>query len=259
MEKPVIFKSEGQQVVGMLHLPEKGRGKVPAVVFLHGFTGNKGEFRRVFVRTARALAEIGVASLRFDFRGSGDSGGEFSAMTPSGELQDAREALHFLRKQPEVDGKRIAILGMSLGGMIAAHVLGEDRRLLTGVLWNPVAHPFERYSKSLSPAEKKQLKEMGCIDMNGWALGQAFIADMRKMNPLKAIAGARCPVLLIQGSNDQTVLPSSAADYQKAFRKSGQDMRVHMVNGAGHCFESLRWEMELIGVTLCWLRERLLP
>ena len=256
MEKPVVFKSGGRQLVGQLHIPEKQRGPMPAVVFFHGFTGNKMEFRRIFVRTARALARMGIASLRFDFAGSGDSEGEFSAMTPTSELQDAREALRFIRRQPGIDKKRIAVLGMSLGGMMAAYMLGEDQALRTGVLWNPVAHPWRRGEK-MTDEEKRQLKQMGCIDMHGWALGKGFVDEMKRSAPLKAITKARCPVLLVQGEKDETVPVACAQDYQKAFRKTGRELAVHLVEGAGHCFESLQQDMELLAVTLHWFESHL--
>ena len=257
MEKPVFIKSHGERLAGYLHLPERRRGLVPAVVFLHGFTGSKAEFRRSFVRMARALQRVGIASLRFDFRGSGDSEGEFSAMTPTRELQDAREALRFVRRQPGIDPKRVGIVGLSLGGMIAAYILGEDRLVKTGVLWNPVSDPQNRHKNRLTPMDRRQLKEMGFVDMDGWALGQAFLSDMKTFNPLKAIASASCPILIVQASGDQTVPPSSAHAYKKALRKSGQEAAIHLVNGADHCFSSILWDMELIAVTLEWMRTRL--
>ena len=99
MEIPVTFRSERQPVAGVLHLPARRRPRVPAVLFLHGFTGTRVEFRRSFVRLARALAQTSVAGLRFDFRGSGESAGDFSTLTPSSELADARAALRFLQRQ----------------------------------------------------------------------------------------------------------------------------------------------------------------
>ena len=56
MEKPIVFKSQGQQIIGVVHMPERRKGKVPAVVFFHGFTGTKVEPHRIFVKMARALA-----------------------------------------------------------------------------------------------------------------------------------------------------------------------------------------------------------
>ena len=85
METPVVFDSKGQQIVGMLHVPN-GRGRFPGALLLHGFTGTKTESHRMFVKLSRRLAEHGIASLRFDFRGSGDSAGEFEE--PHDSLRD---------------------------------------------------------------------------------------------------------------------------------------------------------------------------
>ena len=69
----------------ILHLPTARDASCPAVAFFHGFTGTKVEPHRIFVKTARELAAIGFYVLRFDFRGCGDSAGDFSEMTIGGE------------------------------------------------------------------------------------------------------------------------------------------------------------------------------
>ena len=112
MEKPVVFENEGQQIVGMLHAPDGAEGLSPAVVMFHGFTGTKVEPHRLFVKTARRLAEEGFYVLRFDFRGSGDSEGEFREMTLEGEISDAKASLDFILSQPGVDRGRIGVIGL---------------------------------------------------------------------------------------------------------------------------------------------------
>lgn len=72
MEIPVVFGKEGHRLVGILHSVDDGERK-PGVVLFHGFTGNKIEPHRLFVKIARKLASIGINVLRFDFYGSGDS------------------------------------------------------------------------------------------------------------------------------------------------------------------------------------------
>jgi alpha/beta superfamily hydrolase len=105
-ERLLWIPSGGKRMAGVLHLPA-GRGRAPAVLMLHGFTGHKVETHRLFVRTARQLAASGLIVLRFDFRGSGDSEGEFEEMTIRGEVEDALNALAFLREQRRVDTIRI--------------------------------------------------------------------------------------------------------------------------------------------------------
>src|SRR2546425_3695217 len=107
METPIVFDCRGQQIVGMLHLPE-GKGRFPAALLLHGFTGTKTEAHRMFVKLARALADHGIASLRFDYRGSGDSAGTFEDMTIRSEVADSIEAIRFLARHRRLNSRRLA-------------------------------------------------------------------------------------------------------------------------------------------------------
>ncbi|MFH0953464.1 MAG: alpha/beta fold hydrolase [Verrucomicrobiota bacterium] len=257
MEKPVVFKSGGQQVVGMLHLPARREGRVPAVVFFHGFTGTKVEAHQLFVKTARALARAGIAALRFDFRGSGDSAGSFSTMTVSGELKDARAALRYLRGQRWVDPRRIGIVGMSMGGMIAAIVLAGDPAIRAAALWAPVAHPDLQVRRRMNHHARRQLKEMGVADYWGYAVGPAFVQEMLRCKPLRAIRWARTPVLLVHGSWDRTVPSRGSREYEAVLKKAGNLVARQVVRGADHTFSSLEWETQVIATTLAWFRCRL--
>ena len=73
-EELIHFTNEDLRLYGMLHRPE-GAGPHPAVMILHGFTGQRIEPHRLFVKLARQLVAAGIAALRFDFRGSGESEG----------------------------------------------------------------------------------------------------------------------------------------------------------------------------------------
>lgn len=254
METPVVFKSRGQQVVGMLHVPEQRRKRGPAVVMLHGFTGTKVESHRMFVKMARSLARAGIAALRFDFRGSGDSAGEFSTMTISGEIEDARAALKFIRRHPLVDPARAGVLGLSMGGMVAAMILGEDKRIPVAALWAPVAHPRVQVAKKMTPEARKQLKQMGCTDYGGLAVGRGFIDDIVRHQPLKAIRGTAAAVLLVHGELDETVPVRASEDYEDALEAADKAVVTHVVKGADHTFAALPWETEVIGLTLEWFR-----
>ncbi len=252
METPIVFRVSGQQVVGMLHRPDRRKGRVPAVVFFHGFTGTKVEPHRIFVKAARALAAAGIAALRFDFRGSGDSAGEFSRMTVTGELKDARAALAFLRKQKGIDPARIGVVGLSMGGAVAAEILGEDPAIRAAVLWSPVAS-FERLiRRHMPPNGRRQLKQMGVVDDHGNAVGKAFLDDSLRHRPLKAIARTRAAVLLIHGSDDLAVPVLASREYEAALRKARRAVVRHIVKGADHTYNSLEWETPVVALTLGW-------
>lgn len=105
-------------VVGILAQPAAD-GPVPAVLMLHGFGSQKDEVGDMYKRLAASLTEAGIASLRIDFRGWGESGGAMTDSTLVGMVEDAAEAYAYLTAQDFVDTARVGVLGFSLGGRIA--------------------------------------------------------------------------------------------------------------------------------------------
>ncbi len=91
LECPVVFQNLNQQLVGMIHEPEGG-GKKPGIVFCHGFAGNRLGPHQLFIKTALKLAKEGFYVFRFDFRGSGDSHGEFIELGRRFNFQDGSMA-----------------------------------------------------------------------------------------------------------------------------------------------------------------------
>lgn len=255
-ELPIVIEVEGEQVVGMLHAP-RGEGAFPAVLFLHGFTGTKVEGRRLFVRLARRLAACGIASLRIDFRGSGDSAGDASEMTVSSERADALAALRFLAERDDVDSDRIAILGMSLGGMIAAYTLAAMPTVKTAVLWNPVAFPKELIDRRMTPETEATLASNGVLDDGGWPIGKSFIEEMKTADPLAAVRDVRIPTLIVGSTEDEIVPHAHAEAYSEVLRKNTPESHLHRIIGSGHTFASLPWAEEVMTVTSDWLETRL--
>lgn len=138
MEEEITFFSGGEQIMGTVCLPGDLEKKVPGVALLHGY----GSFRddiTGFLELAKLLAEEGIASVRFDFRGCGVSG-ESGYIHPHNEsIEDACAALSYLDGRPEVDPNRLAVVGMSVGGGIAVQVAGLDERVRCAVALAPVA------------------------------------------------------------------------------------------------------------------------
>ena len=154
-----IYNQE-QQLNGILHSPTGFDAPCPAIAFFHGFTGTKVEPHRIFVKTARQLASIGFYVLRFDFRGSGDSAGDFSEMTISGEISDAIKSIDVLTAMQGVDPERIGILGLSMGGCVAACVSGQDARVKSTVMWAPLSDdPPDRKQEILERAKNTPTPE----------------------------------------------------------------------------------------------------
>jgi uncharacterized protein len=255
METPVVFESKGEQIVGMLHLPE-GHGRFPAALLLHGFTGTKVESHRMFVKISRALAGHGIASLRFDYRGSGDSAGNFEDMTIRSEVADALEAIKFLARHKQINSRRLALIGLSMGGAVAAYVVArEQHRVKSLVLIAPVAEGAGILDDLSTPEAVSSLVETGITDHDGNLVGVTFIRQFAEMKPLREMVKCQCPVLIIHGSQDQTVPEHHADLYEHALQTNKRVVKKVIIPGADHTFNSRVWELRVINQIVDWLGE----
>ena len=114
---------------GVLHLPAEAAVPAPGGVVCHPHPQHGGAMENNVVDAAcSALVERGYAALRFNFRGVGGSDGAFDQ--GKGEQEDARAAIRYLTARPEVDEKRIGLIGYSFGAMVAAEVASGGLRAL---------------------------------------------------------------------------------------------------------------------------------
>ena len=118
------FRSQGLTLEGVLTSPQGIAGDLPTLVVCHPHPVLGGDMENAVVMAiCRAADSRGLATLRFNFRGVGDSEGEFS--NGKGEQRDVESALKIAQKWPGLDGKRIAVAGYSFGASV---VLGGLRR-----------------------------------------------------------------------------------------------------------------------------------
>jgi dipeptidyl aminopeptidase/acylaminoacyl peptidase len=257
METPVTFECKGQQIVGMLHLP-KGRGRFPAALLLHGFTGTKVEAHRMFVKLSRILAAHSIASLRFDYRGCGDSAGEFEEMTIRSEVADAIEATRFLARHKRINSRRLALIGLSMGGAVASYLVARERsRFRTLVLWAPVAEGPGILDELSTPDAVSALAQTGITDYEGNLVGVGFIRQFAEMKPLREVAKSKCPVLLVHGGRDETVPAHHSDLYERTIHAQRRPVKKVIVPGADHTFNRHIWEKRVLAETVDWLGETL--
>ncbi|WP_027461113.1 alpha/beta hydrolase [Deinococcus murrayi] len=234
MEQFAQWVVGGQRVYGMLHLPqEQGLGAErpslgwPSVVMLHGFTGNRAGDHRLLPLFSRYLAARGVASLRFDFRGSGESEGDFSEMTVAREVEDTEAAFQYVRALPMLDPERVMLLGFSMGGLVAA-LAAERVRPHRLALWAP-ALP-ELWLGFLRGGYAPPVVH----DYGGWPLGREFLLEMPRLRPLEAAARWGGVARVFHGDADAVCPPAFGVRYAGAL---GGDAVA--IPGANHTFDSL--------------------
>jgi dipeptidyl aminopeptidase/acylaminoacyl peptidase len=205
MREKVFFKSsEGIDICGILSGPDPG-ADVPAVVLCHGFaTGKDG---RTYLRLEEILNGEGVATLRFDFFGHGESGGRFEDITVSEAADNVLRALNFMHGQ---GFQRKALFGSSFGGLAALLTAGWSRDLVGLALKSPVSDYLSRLCLNWEGFDPDTWRRRGFLkftDINGGEsrLNYAFYREAEKVRAYETAANVRIPVLIVHGEADESV------------------------------------------------------
>lgn len=227
-EHIVMFQNEGMNIAASLVLP-KNAGRRPVVIFLNGYAGDRKEIlvtgtdEYIWERLSRILAEQGVATLRIDFRGSGDSDGEFTMTTFSTQISDAMAAVEYIGRnlRDYVDWKSIGIIGFSQGGLVGACTAARDSRVDSLCLWSPVSQPPMVYENLFLKSGMKQglaLQEGETITLPiyvneqyvSWdvPMGKGFFDQVFQVSPLTEVSkNYKGPLFALCGVNDPIIWP----------------------------------------------------
>lgn len=255
----IVLENEGQKIFGIFHRPCT-QGPFPGVLICHGLAGHKTGKYRLYVILAERLSKLGIASLRIDFRGSGDSEGNFSEVTLESEVSDAILALNYLRNRQDVDQSRIGVFGRSVGGTVAlmtAHKAGPVKSLAT---WAPLfdgeqwAKQWELLQAPEVPEEYRYEK----MKINGQVPGPKFFKELfsiRMEDHLKDLITT--PLLHIHGDQDLVVTPQHAERYVKA-RESVKDINKFIrLPESDHDFSHTKEQLLALEETSAWFSKTL--
>jgi len=262
-EKTVDFTVDGQKVVGTLNIPD-GATKPPVVLLLHGFTGSRNELEipavkeGIFARAAKAWADKGIASLRIDFRGNGESEGKFEDMTMEGLVADADAALDFLAASSEVDSENMAVVGWSMGGAVGAALAGQSEHdLASATLWAPGSNMASALALLLGPQNVKAGLAAKDSPVNlklPWGaeikLKAGFFESMYRIDPVAEIEDYDGPLLVAVGTNDDVVYPQPASGQVLLdYHEGPEELWVRPMDHVFNAFKGVEMVDELIAKT----------
>jgi fermentation-respiration switch protein FrsA (DUF1100 family) len=198
------------EVAGVLHLPD-GPGPWPCVVACHGMGASKDSDK--YLLLGRELPAAGLALARFDFRGSGESGGRHEDATIETRVADLEGVLDHLAKLPELNG-RFGLLGSSLGGYVA--------------LWTAAARAGGAPLPVVTWNAPVSLRELPGADPE--QAGRALVAEVLRGERAEAPAGV-AQVLVIQADRDEVVPPAHG---RQLFERAAEPRALHVIAGADH-------------------------
>ena len=246
VSEKVMIPSRGIEIPATFVYPKAAVGeKFPLVVMAHGHGGNREEAGG-FTRVAEGLAAEGVATIRMDFPGCGESTEAFTQNNLTNMLADISASLDYSAAKPMIDTERIGMFGYSMGGRLATLSVEQEPRYKALALWAPVGTdgpgpmvPFMGGQEAYDAMAKEASEKGSVMFTTQWGqkqeLGKQFFEDLNNTKALSAISAFTGPVLIVYGDKDDVIPPEIDKAVVKAAIKSSKTVE-HIVAGADHGF-----------------------
>lgn len=217
-------------------------GLVLCHAFPPGIKGARTTGQTYPMLAERLAADAGWAVLTFNFRGTGDSPGDFSL---GGWLEDVRAAIDHLPTVADVDGVWLA--GFATGGSLALCAAGEDDRV-RGVAAFAAPADFDDWAND----PKRFLdhaRAIGVVRTNGFPPDvDAWGRELREIRPVALVGKIPPrPLLIAHGTEDDVV---SIDDARVLFDAAENEAELRLIKGGGH---RLRHDPRGVAVLMGWL------
>lgn len=206
-EKLTIPGSKGL-LSAIVSRPEGATGRIPTAIIMHGFSSNKNT--QLMTLLSDSLLRHGIATVRFDFNGHGESEGKFEEMTVPNEIEDAKKVYAYVCSQPWADSTRVALIGHSQGGVVASMTAGElgEKRVAAVALLAPAAVLREDAIRGNTfGAAYDPLDPPAVIPLMGGhlKLGGDYVRTAFRLPIYETAAGYHGPACIVHGTGDRIV------------------------------------------------------
>ncbi len=234
----VHFTSGGQRLVGVLYSAASAEPR-PSLILLHGIPGTEKNYD-----IAYRLRDLGWHSLVVHFRGGWGSEGDYDMLA---QPEDALAAVDYVLNTDaewKVDAEHIAVLGFSLGNRAALAAAHRDSRI--GAVLSVAG--FSDFDEVILSDEAYVNSAPFLHGTTARSLRTQWMKLADEDNPISRIAQIECPILIVHGTQDDTVPYWMAPALHEA---SGKRAELEPIEDADHVFTQHR--AQLVGVVTNWL------
>ncbi|MBQ7850681.1 MAG: alpha/beta fold hydrolase [Clostridia bacterium] len=234
-EENIFIDAGDHQIPATVTLPVGAEGQLfPAVIMLHGNGSTRHEAGNAYDYTAPEMAKAGIATIRFDYIGNGDSASDYIDFTYDKAVEDAMKCYEYLQGLGVIDMAHVGIMGWSQGGRLALLTAGRNDVFTTVLTWAGAYDQKGNEEEQYAIALEKGYFEVTYDWRAPLKQSPAYYECAMKIDYAAEVANIKAPILAIAGSLDNVVLPEVTEKIVAASTVEGS--RTLILEGADHTF-----------------------
>ncbi len=258
-EQAILIDAGEFMIPAILTLPKCDK-PCAVVIMEHGTGSQKDEAGDGYKMLAPALAEKGIASLRFDFPGSGESKASYLLYTNEEAIRETQVVADYLANRCEIDGKRIGLLGWSQGGTDVLLAASNNDTYKSVATWAGALVISDMATKEMrDEAMKTGQTKLEFEWREALPLSKAWIDQADSMDVLDYASKINAPIGSLHGTLDSTVPFSDSEKVQAA--STNAKSKLIPIEGANHTYLIFTGDLskynELKDKTVSWFVETL--
>jgi pimeloyl-ACP methyl ester carboxylesterase len=235
-DEPVTIVVDEEKIAGTIVAPSR---RVPGVLFVHGW----GRSQDQYIARAREVAALGCICLTFDLRGHVQTQAQKETVSREENLHDVLAAYDVLVRQRGVDPERMAVVGSSYGGYLAAILTA-----LRPVRWLALRVPA-LYKDSEWNVPKGQLKKQQDLDVY-----RRKPVRPHESRALRGCANFEGDVLIVESEHDNVVPHQVIVNYREACTRA-RSLTYRVIQGADHGLTAPPCQQTYTTLLVSWLGE----
>jgi hypothetical protein len=253
MVKTNFKLNRGDCNAGTVYLPDSFSGRLPVVVYSHGWGGN----RNISAVLDRLLGRE-LALVTFDYYGCGETGGDYSGMTYRRWKDNLRDIIGWVSEQPFADPNKTGCYGFSSGSTSAFRLAAEDDRIKFLISVGTCVSTHIGMDKG-GPAKiladnLEHLRSGGTVEIFGTEFPLDFYHDTVSNAPFYTIDNVKCPTLILQGLADNLYRCADARMAHDILSRNAVPVKLVEIPGGDHWLDNAADEAGK--AILDWLEKR---
>jgi len=234
--EPIHIEVDDMHIAGTVIAPAR---RLPGILFVHGWGGSQAQY----VVRARALAALGCICLAFDLRGHALTREQHETVTRESNLRDVLAAYDVLAAHPAVDPQKIAVIGSSYGGYLAAILTA-----LRPVRWLALRVP------ALYRDEDWELPKRALHKGIALARYRRSVVPAEENRALRACAEFKGDILIVESEQDMIIPHPVITSYVEACSHA-RSLTYRVLEGADHGLSDKADQEAYTALLLNWLNE----